>query len=325
VDSAAVSGDVLLLGPGTFSGPNNRKIDFQGKDIVVTSQAGAVATVIDCESSGRAFSLTSGESGEISNLTFTNGDFNNGGSIFVVGGSPVIADNVFTSNVGRDGGAIHVRGGSPIIQRNRFDSNVASDWGGAIYIDRAGSGVIDNNTFDGNGGSFGGGAIYAQQQDITITNNLIRDNQATAGAVYLLSTTGVMEANTIAENRVGGGAVYLSAASTLLSRNLIAFTGPGAAMICQGGATPTVGCSVYWGNAGGDDVCGTDLGDNLIANPYFCGAYLSGNYLLRSDSPCAPANSACGLQIGAFGLGCATTPTRSATWGQLKSLYLDAD
>jgi len=325
VDSAAASGDILLLGPGTFTGPNNRKVDFQGKDIVVTSQAGAAVTIIDCQSSGRAFSLASGESGEISNLTFANGDFGFGGSIFVVGGSPLITDNVFTDNVGTRGGAINVRGGSPVIQRNTFDSNVASDWGGAIYIDRAGSGVIDNNTFAGNDGSFGGGAIYVEQQDITITNNLIRDNQATAGAIYALAATGVVEGNTIAENRVGGGAIYLSASTPLLSRNLVAFTGPGAAMICQSGAVPTVGCSVYWGNAGGDDVCGTDVGDNLVADPKFCGAYLSGNYTLRSDSPCAVAHSACGLQIGAFGVGCATTPTQSATWGQLKSLYLDGN
>ena len=47
VDSAAASGDTLLLGPGTFTGPNNRKVDFQGKDIIVTSQAGAAVTTID--------------------------------------------------------------------------------------------------------------------------------------------------------------------------------------------------------------------------------------------------------------------------------------
>jgi hypothetical protein len=325
VDSAAASGDTLLLGPGTFTGPGNRKVDFQGKDMVVTSQAGASATVIDCQSSGRAFLLASGESGEISNLTFVNGDFNFGGAIFIVGGSPVIIDNVFTSNVGKDGGAIHVRGGSPLIQRNTFEANVASDWGGAVYIARDGSSVIDNNTFASNDGSFGGGAIYAEQQSITITNNLIRDNQATAGAIYVLAAAGVVEGNTIVENRVGGGAIYLSASTTVISRNVVAFTGPGAAMACQGGAVPTAGCNVYWGNAGGDSVCGTDLGDNLAVDPKFCGGYLSGNYTLRSDSPCTVAHSACGAQIGAFGVGCATTPTQSATWGQLKSLYLEGN
>jgi hypothetical protein len=323
VDSAAASGDTLLLGPGTFTGPNNRKIDFAGKDMVVTSVAGAAATIIDCASVGRAFSLASGESGEISNLTFVNGDFGFGGSIFVVGGSPLIADNVFSTNLGTRGGAINVRGGSPVIQRNTFDSNIAEDWGGAIYIDRDGSGVIDNNTFISNDGSFGGGAIYVQQQNITITNNLIRDNQATAGAVYVLSATGNMEGNTIVENPVGGGAIYLSASTIALSRNVVAFTAPGAGMMCQSGAVSTVGCSVYWGNAGGDNICGTDLGDNLAADPLFCGAYLSGNYTLRSTSPCAPANSLCGQQIGASGVGCATTPTKSATWGELKALYLD--
>lgn len=325
VDSAAASGDTLLLGPGTFTGPNNRKVDFQGKDMVVTSLAGAAATVIDCQAAGRAFSLASGESGEISNLTFTNGAFGFGGSIFIVGGSPLITDNVFTSNLGTRGGAINVRGGSPVIKRNTFDGNTANDWGGAIYIDRTGSGVIDNNTFAGNDGGFGGGAIYIEQQDITITGNLIRDNRATAGAIYVLAAAGLIEGNTIAENRVGGGALYISASATTLSRNVVAFTGPGAAMMCQSGATPAVSCSVYWNNAGGDDICGTDLGDNLATDPLFCGGYLSGNYTVQSNSPCAPALSACGQQIGAFGVGCALTPTLPATWGRLKSLYLDSD
>lgn len=325
VDSAAASGDTLLLGPGMFSGPNNRKVDFLGKELVVTSQAGAAATVIDCGAAGRAFSLASGESGVISNLTLTNGSFGFGGSIFVVGGSPLITGCVFSGNLGTRGGAINVRGGSPLIQGNRFEGNTASDWGGAIYIDRVGSAVIDNNTFDGNDGGFGGGAIYVEQQDITITGNRIHGNQATAGVIYLLTATGRIEGNTIAENPSGGAGVYLSASSPTLSRNVIASTSPGAAMMCQSGSAPTVLCSVYWGNTGGDVPCGIDAGDNLIADPLFCGSPLSGNYLLRSNSPCAPAFSACGQQIGALGVGCATTPTLPASWGQVKALYLEAE
>ena len=65
---------------------------------------------------------------------------------------------------------------------------------------------------------------------------------------------------------------------------------------------------------------------NFTINPQFCGAPGSGNYFLQSDSPCAPGNTPpplledCGL-VGALPVGCGMTPVRSATWGELRSLY----
>ncbi len=53
VDSAAV-GDTLLLTAGTFTGPGNRLIGFNGKDFVLTSQAGPASTIIDGESISRS-------------------------------------------------------------------------------------------------------------------------------------------------------------------------------------------------------------------------------------------------------------------------------
>ena len=46
---AASAGDTVLVAPGTYTGIGNRDIDFGGKDVVLTSEGGAVSTIIDLE------------------------------------------------------------------------------------------------------------------------------------------------------------------------------------------------------------------------------------------------------------------------------------
>jgi hypothetical protein len=67
---------------------------------------------------------------------------------------------------------------------------------------------------------------------------------------------------------------------------------------------------------------------NFEADPEFCGTIESYNLFLQSDSPCAPGNSplptfACDSLrvIGALTVGCGTTPTRSSSWGAIKTIY----
>jgi hypothetical protein len=293
VDSAAAFGDTLLLAPGIYKGPDNREVDFLGKDICVTSSGGAGVTTIDCESGGRGFMLMAGESGEISSLTITNTQWGWGAGVYIVGGSPLIQDNIFLSNMGSRGGAIHVRGGSPDIVGNTFDSNNGSEWGGAIYV------VL---------------------QSPTISGNVIRGSEAISGSIYMMVANGTVESNTIVENNCGG--LYLSAADPVVTLNIIAFSTAGRAITCQSSANPTVDCNLFYGNLAGDEVCGTDAGDNLNTDPLFCGDPLSGDYTLESGSPCAPGNNACAAGIGAFGVGCTSSPVLPATWGRLKSQYL---
>jgi hypothetical protein len=45
---AAADGDVIEVAPGTYSGPGNWDIDFQGKAITVRSTHGPAQTIIDC-------------------------------------------------------------------------------------------------------------------------------------------------------------------------------------------------------------------------------------------------------------------------------------
>lgn len=72
------------------------------------------------------------------------------------------------------------------------------------------------------------------------------------------------------------------------------------------------------------DPTGTD--GNISVDPQFCGVdpEASGNFLLQSDSPCAPGNHPtgylCGL-IGKFPVGCSATLTEEQSWGKIKSIF----
>ena len=71
------------------------------------------------------------------------------------------------------------------------------------------------------------------------------------------------------------------------------------------------------------EVAGQDgsLG-NISAAPQFCAGDPGSEkfWAIQSDSPCAPAQSSCGL-IGAWDIGCNTTGTVRQTWGGLKADY----
>jgi len=132
----ATGGDVVVVEAGTYTGPGNLNISFSGKDITVMSESGPYQTVIDCQSSGRAFLFVSGESFQavLEGFTIRNGSATDGGAIYSDGASPTIRFNLFCNNTASTtGGAVHVRNGGPTIQNNTFDSNGAPS-GGAIML-----------------------------------------------------------------------------------------------------------------------------------------------------------------------------------------------
>jgi hypothetical protein len=108
----------VLVADGVYSGPENRALDFSGRDFTVRSANGAAACVIDCESVGRAFRLRSGESlaARIKGLTVFRGEGKPtispgavGGAIVVENSSVTVADCVFVQcNAINRGGAIYL-------------------------------------------------------------------------------------------------------------------------------------------------------------------------------------------------------------------------
>ena len=118
--NAAQNGDTVLIADGTYTGPGNVDIDFGGKNITVTSQHGAGATIIDCQGSAntnhRGFYLHSGETNAvISGFTIQNGfEGGNGG--------------------GGNGGGIYEGGSGLTVQSCVFNNNAAPyGFGGGLY------------------------------------------------------------------------------------------------------------------------------------------------------------------------------------------------
>lgn len=177
VDSAS-TGNTVLVGPGTYTGPGNRDIDFNGKDIVLMSTDGPEVTIIDCESQGRGFYLHSGETraAKVQGFTITHGlvygdDYPSGGGICCVNADPTIEGNIITFNRAGwgcfpgTGGGISCLSASPLITENVIAHNT-SQW----QIN-CGPGTELIN-FDGRGGGI---ALYGSTA--VLTNNTIVANE----------------------------------------------------------------------------------------------------------------------------------------------------
>ena len=114
---AAASKDVIVVSPGTYTGPGNRDIDFKGKAITVrssdpTNPNVVAATIIDCDDPTeiyRGFYLHSGEGPDsiIQGLVIANGwrGYNEpgGAGIYCEGASPTISYCTITHNTSEQG------------------------------------------------------------------------------------------------------------------------------------------------------------------------------------------------------------------------------
>ena len=130
-------------------------------------------------------------------------------------------------------------------------------------------------------------------------------------------------------NAPEGGGVYVKGTSSIdIERCVVAFSKHGGGLVVEPTASAALGCCDVYGNTDGDEWPSwvVDRGGNFTADPFFCGLPGSGDYTLRSDSPCLPGNhpegTACDI-IGALDLGCSGVPVESTTWGRFKKLYRD--
>jgi len=160
--------DTIVVTIGTYTGPGNRDIEFDGKPVTLQSidpnDPDIVAsTIIDCNGSipepHRGFYFyNSGEDANsiVSGLTITGGG---GGSYW---------------------GAIYCRASSPTIKNCIITNNSMKDHGSGIYCGYGSNAIITNciisfNTFTVVG--YGGG-IYCYKSSPIITNCIITNNSA---------------------------------------------------------------------------------------------------------------------------------------------------
>jgi len=307
----AASGDTVVVAPGTYSGTANREIDFTGRDIHLTSQNGPSVTIIDCESAGRAFTLAAGEGpgAVITGLTVRNGhDDALGGAVLCDGSSPMIRNCVFENCTAWDGGsqgqggAIYCSESAAMVEDCVFEGNTARE-GACIYF--ADSPALARRCrFLGNTALRGGGGVRILRVGTTIEDCTFVANTAPTygGGVFCCYSAPMITGCTFVRNAASeGGAIYGYDASPVITDCILAFSTEGSAVSCPGASAFEISYSCLFGNAGGDDLCGTGH-DNVFLDPALCDT-TAGTFSLQDCSPCAGAGSD-GGHIGAHGVAC---------------------
>lgn len=193
INAAALTGDIIEVEPGTYTGPLNRDLDFLGKAIVLRGLGGAGGTIIDCQQISRAFNFHSGETNAavVERFTIMNGrrpgDQIGGGILCVNASSPTFRDCVITLNEASNGSGMHCDGSSPVVSNCTF---VQNGLGGVTIGRGAGINCINNSNpsitacaFTENLVFIGDGAgISCNASSPTVTGCTFTENSTEQGA-----------------------------------------------------------------------------------------------------------------------------------------------
>ncbi len=304
--NAASDGDTVFVVPGTYTGPGNRNLLFNGVSCTLIGGASRDETVIDCEGAGRGFYIA-GASPIIENLAVVNGDTVRGGGMYLEGASPFLSNVRFRDNRATDGGGgLYCRNGSPVLVDVLFDDNSAAISGGGMLCVNDSAPALTDVVFFRNAAAGSGGGLACLFSSPVVTGTVFHRNSAgLGGGVYCGSASPTIIHCTFAENEAaeGGGICCRDASAPAVSRTIIAFGRSGGALSCEEGSDPSTTLSCIFANEGGDTLCGSYTTSMLYTDPLFCDIG-SGDLTLESGSECLPGNNTWGAQIGARGQGC---------------------
>ena len=283
---AAVAGDTVIVRDGTYTGTNNKNLDFKGKGITLRSENGAATCIIDCEGSGRGFYFNNGESSTsvVDGFTITNGGDGtyHGGGIYCFNASPTITNCIITGNSADWGGGIYYNSRTPILTNCIISGNTAVERGGGIYSSSADP-IIENCIFSDNMVTAGsGGAILGWYASPTIKHCTFSGNSASGkgGALcfWMDSSTNVTNCILWNDSASVGQEIALEYGYAPSQVSLTAVYsdiegGTAAAYVDYSG-------SFNWGSG------------NINADPLFVGG---GDYHLTSASPCVDTGTDAGV------------------------------
>jgi hypothetical protein len=283
---ATLTGDTIILGDGTFTGPENRDLTIQLKDLSLRSESGDPSRcIIDCVGGKPEVSralLMYRTATSIEGVTFVNGNGGIGGAVAAWQSSAEIRNCQFVGNVASESGALHFQESLAVVEDCLIANNVAFEYPG-------------------------GGMLCMNASMIRMNRCTIVHNEA-------------MGAGSLGP---GGGIACWTNSSITIENSIIANSVQGEGVHCDETSSATITCSNVFGNAGGDWVgCLEDqlgLNGNISADPIFCDPELL-DFTIREDSPCSPETSACGL-MGALPVGCEALSIRPLSWGKTKARY----
>jgi predicted outer membrane repeat protein len=180
--SAAVDGDVIEVGPGTYTG----LIETQGLGVHIRSTEGAESTILDGGGGTTVFLFGAGDGADTviegfalvnpggrgvvsvdASPTLIDLDFQglgsselNGGAVSIQRGNPSFEGCSFKANIAELGGAIHAEEASLSLVSCAFEENQA-EYGGAVWAKDV-TWVDEGSTYDFNVAAFRGGAIHME-------------------------------------------------------------------------------------------------------------------------------------------------------------------
>ena len=168
--NASSSGDTVLVSPGTYTGQGNVTLDYARREILLISENGPEATVIDCEykdqTAGVVFRTSEGPGARLSGFTIKRGlslDRRQGGGILCSGNvSPSIDACIVEScsALRRGGGICCNAGATPTIQDCRIESNRAVNAGGGIAcVGNSHAIILRCEIIENSASAYGGGIV----------------------------------------------------------------------------------------------------------------------------------------------------------------------
>jgi len=277
---SSLSGTTIYL-QSTLSITTNMTIDGSA----LTSQ---ITISGDSDNNGtrdvRVFSVSSGATVTLNNLTITNGNVSGipgGGGIFNdVGATLTITNSTIADNSNSSGPGGGIRNdGTLTVTNSTISGNTATTSGGGIR--NIGTLTVTNSTFSGNsaGVTGSGGGIYnvAGFVSITITNSTFSGNSAGSqgGGIYTAGGT-FNYANTIIANSTSGGDCATDGTVGVNINNLVENGGCSAALsgdpvldaLLSSNGGPTQTFALLTGspaiNAGDNTVCDDNPGPNNL-------------------------------------------------------------
>lgn len=302
---AASPGDTVLIAAGTYSGEGNWDIDIATAGILVGSEDGAAATIIDCGGQGPAVTVSAmgDTSTVIYGLTFTGGvgNYEYAGAVYLLRPA-ALRDCVFESNRGQNGGALKLwNGGTFLVERCVFRNNSATNWGGAIDNNYC-TLLLRDSVFDSNESVSDGGAVHLRGGQARIRGcTFVANSGSPSGAI---------------------GCDNMTIQEVSIQRSIVAFSTQGTGVDDEFALVEVSHCCVFQ-NAGGDSLP-EESHDNMFEDPRLCG-FEAGDVSLCADSPCLSSSpdNPWGTLVGALGQGCEAcgSPVEEATWGCLKARF----
>lgn len=231
--NAASDGDVVFVYGGTYV----ECIDFLGKDIIVTSPAGAYP-VIDGNNRNSVVKFHNNEPSTslLYGFTIKNGKGSpNGGGIYIDHANPVIEHCIITENSADKGGGIYLNHSNSHIRDNEISYNNVTEQGGGICVHNGSPNIRDNqiknNRCDSsiNLGILGGGGLFATGYStrIILYNNTFEFNYALVsastfgggGGLYCIDCGENDDDNEIFENTFIGNITSSKGGGILIQRN----------------------------------------------------------------------------------------------------------